>query len=321
MCNNACFALLDCPQENVDIADVNKGDDSIHLFAFTRSTNKSSSNSPNHKNIKFNTRNHEFIQEHKNKNDHAGQSILSPRDLEQVTPISQESCIDSSTYTFGSYPFGGVNVYRSCDWIKENEVKTRQNKWCTSYMNGAIVQDKCPVACDACPVLSQPSCPDIDTLSNKLFQTQKVSEDVSSLFEPVNGESFVKTILDTIVDSTLSVATGSVIKAGGDPYTKTCADLPLKDNECYLVASSDKSLIRLLVAKYIPFGDVIIKAIETVEGLAEQFADEVDGLTKEVKEEVKVFYDPPASDSGSCMVVNEDMFGIHEKPGLFLLCL
>lgn len=151
----------------------------------------------------------------------------------------------------------------------------------------------------------QQQCPSQDVMLGNIFGADGASGPISNWFEPTGGQSFVKVLLDTYIDSDLSVATGGNIKAGTEPFTSICAKLPLGENTCYLASTKD-NLLRALAAKYIPFGDQIIAAVELVEGFLAKFEDAY-------KAEVEIFYKP--EETGSCAVLNEDMFGIYETPG------
>jgi len=138
-----------------------------------------------------------------------------------------------------------------------------------------------------------------------VFGADGVSGPIANWFEPTGGESFVKVLLDTYIQSDLSVGTGGDVKGGQDSFTSLCERLPLFDDTCYLGSTND-GFFRSLAAKYIPFGDQIVAAVETVEA----FLGEIEGA---VAEEVEAFYKP--EEKGSCAVLNKDMFGFYETPG------
>ena len=60
------------------------------------------------------------------------------------------TCDDNPDYTFGSYEFEGQQVFRTCAWFSENPAaeERRKEKWCLRNVNGSLVQDQCPEACD-----------------------------------------------------------------------------------------------------------------------------------------------------------------------------
>ncbi len=87
------------------------------------------------------------------------------------------SCADSTTFTFGSYPYNGDRTTRTCAWLLENNVAERQKNFCTYEYEGTTVQDECPIACDACPPTSSPTI----TISPSAPPTQQPSEHPSDV--------------------------------------------------------------------------------------------------------------------------------------------
>jgi hypothetical protein len=71
-------------------------------------------------------------------------------------------CEDDADYKFGKYTLEGVKTTRTCDWITANEEKEsrRKSRWCEKTKNGEIVKEKCPVACDLCPIAAAAACPE-----------------------------------------------------------------------------------------------------------------------------------------------------------------
>ncbi len=83
------------------------------------------------------------------------------------------SCTDSTTFTFGTYDYNNSLTTRTCAWIVANNGATakRQEFFCTFEYEGKIVQDECPVACNACPPTSSPT----TTFSPSASPTQQPS--------------------------------------------------------------------------------------------------------------------------------------------------
>jgi hypothetical protein len=152
----------------------------------------------------------------------------------------------------------------------------------------------------------QNQCPTRAALTDDLFGTADVSGSIAEWFDgSPGGDGFVKSLIEIYLDSELSVATGQEIKSGEAPFTPLCKNLPLLDDACYL-GTSDEGFLKLLVAKYVPFGDQIIANVKKFEDLVAT----AEGL---VSEEIEKFYKP--AETGSCAVLNSDMFGIYETPG------
>lgn len=99
--------------------------------------------------------------------------------LSLITVAQVLSCEDSSTFTFGSYPYNADRTTRTCAWLEENENNTEARKalFCTSEYDGKIVQDECPVACNTCAPSSSPS----TSISPSIVPTQSPSEYPSSI--------------------------------------------------------------------------------------------------------------------------------------------
>ncbi len=101
-------------------------------------------------------------------------------DILGVTPTSEptsgSSCTDSNTYSFGSYTQkNGETVTRNCAWITKNasRVTKRRNRWCDKTVEGKLVQNECPDACNSktsCVTSSPTSRPSLDP-SNKPTST------------------------------------------------------------------------------------------------------------------------------------------------------
>jgi hypothetical protein len=152
----------------------------------------------------------------------------------------------------------------------------------------------------------QNQCPTEAALTNDLIGTADISGSIAEWFEGLpGGDSFVKALIDTYLESSLTVATGQEIKSGEAPFSPLCKNLPLIDDACYL-GTSDEGFLSLLVAKYVPFGDQIIANVK-------KFEDLVATAEGVVLEEIDKFYLP--EETGSCAVLNSDMFGIYDTPG------
>jgi len=150
----------------------------------------------------------------------------------------------------------------------------------------------------------QNQCPALKELSNKVFGTENVSGSIADWF---GGYDKMEALIDTYLESELSVGRGNDIKAGEAPFSPLCKSLPLLDDACYL-GTSDTGFLRKLVAKFLPFGDQIVANIE-------KFEEQLEKLEDIAEEEIENFYKP--TETGSCAVLNEDMFGIYETPGSY----
>ena len=64
---------------------------------------------------------------------------------------SSLACTDNSAYVFAPL--------KTCAWIIVNASKAteRQAKWCSQTINGSVVMEECPVACDSCPTAPTPT--------------------------------------------------------------------------------------------------------------------------------------------------------------------
>ena len=80
-----------------------------------------------------------------------------------VLPQQVLACTDSTTYEFGQYLYLGDWVPRDCSWITQptnpTNVENRRNKWCDKTVDGSVVIDECPLACDACPSAAPTNAP------------------------------------------------------------------------------------------------------------------------------------------------------------------
>ena len=65
------------------------------------------------------------------------------------------TCSDKKTFTFGTYPYLGGEVTRTCNWIDANpkHVDSRREEWCDVIYEGTLVKDMCPEACDLCSAM------------------------------------------------------------------------------------------------------------------------------------------------------------------------
>jgi hypothetical protein len=63
-------------------------------------------------------------------------------------------CRDNVDYTFGQFKYKGKIISRDCDWIikssNQDLVKQRKKNWCHRKINGDVVRNQCPTACNAC---------------------------------------------------------------------------------------------------------------------------------------------------------------------------
>jgi hypothetical protein len=72
-------------------------------------------------------------------------------------------CFDNGGYTFGQFEYKGKTITRNCAWISKtflrpNLVKQRRKNWCHRKINGDIVRNQCPTACNApCLKIDNPS--------------------------------------------------------------------------------------------------------------------------------------------------------------------
>lgn len=119
-----------------------------------------------------------------------------------------------------------------------------------------------------------------------------------------DSEDIVEFLIEAKAESESSCRSGNSITTNDDE--PICGKLPLEDDTCYFSLYNEKSFLRLLAAKYIPFGDQIVATIESVEG----FIGDIEGV---VEDGIKEFYKSP--DVGSCLVLKNGMIGIHEVPG------
>jgi hypothetical protein len=85
-------------------------------------------------------------------------TLLSLTMRPSIFTMAQQPCIDSSTFTFGSYPYQGTDVIRNCEWLVASTAEInlrRQNNWCSETFNGSSISNKCRSACSICVVPSK----------------------------------------------------------------------------------------------------------------------------------------------------------------------
>ena len=114
--------------------------------------------------------------------------------LTAIQTATVSSCMDSSTYTFGSFQYNGETVTRTCAWITQNAslVADRQANWCNEPINGSIVKEECQVACNSCPIEG----PTANPTMAPVVPTQSPTRPPSPAFSCVDSLLRLK-ILDT----------------------------------------------------------------------------------------------------------------------------
>ena len=80
-------------------------------------------------------------------------TIVLPLSIECAFMMGQP-CIDSTTFTFGTYEYEGGITTRNCPWLESSTAEAnerRRMKWCGGVVyEGLIVDEQCPKSCLVC---------------------------------------------------------------------------------------------------------------------------------------------------------------------------
>jgi hypothetical protein len=145
----------------------------------------------------------------------------------------------------------------------------------------------------------------VEKLLGGLSDNAKNWLETDSVDAPIN---FVEELVTLFYNDQIRSDTGANIRNLDGDYSEVCNRLPLDDDTCYFVANPNSSFLEYLVAKFVPFGDKIVEAKRTVEEFIENIEDKV--------EDIRDFILAEKEDTGLCAVINDDMIGIADNPGL-----
>ncbi len=134
----------------------------------------------------------------KNDNDNANQKEESNPNAPNNENNVPVPCVNSPTFTFGSYTYNGTTVVNNCAWIYSNinQLAKRREKFCNEIYNGSVVNEKCPFSCNACP--DSPS----------IRPSSRYDDDY--FVAPTNESTGLKTSMPTAVPSTSSTLAPSI---------------------------------------------------------------------------------------------------------------
>jgi hypothetical protein len=161
--------------------------------------------------------------------------------------------------------------------------------------------------------LLDPECPTPSVYfdTNVAFGVDDVSESLTGWMDSSNGTgNFLEEMIALYFDTAVLVgAKGEDIRDLDGDFSEVCNRLPLTDTECYYTQNPDVSFLETLVARFVPFGEEIVKAKDAFDDFMKDVQDTV--------EDVRNFFLPDAEEIGMCFAITKDMIGIADNPGTF----
>lgn len=149
------------------------------------------------------------------------------------------------------------------------------------------------------------SCRSLDSV----FNNSDVKEEIAEWLT-IGGESFLADLyIDYLTDDSkgpIANVHGSELLREGSLQFPVCNRLPLNEHHCYLTSNPRSSFLEHLVAKHIPLGKHVIKALDIVRDHIEEFEQEIHDFMNE-------FY--RIEGTGNCIAGNHKMIGIYDSTG------
>lgn len=195
-------------------------------------------------------------------------------------------------------------VSQLCYMYHFKQVKETQNKNKSLRVRHPSSQERYLV--DRFKLEQDPNCPIITDKIDDLFDGLGIGSSYSNWLQSNStSKGFLEEMLELYIDTAMIGVTGAAL--GGPDSGPVCKRLPLNDTECYFVNNPDGSFFKKLVAKFIPFGDDIVKVLDEIEKIQYAVEDTVEAITE--------LFAIEQEDPGLCFVINDDMVGIVEQPG------